>query len=96
MALLWTRSMIGVNHALLSGDQAVRTKPENNLFIALGVPRNIADASDNPARMPMTESPSGREHCFKELATLAANGSQPAVAPRVQLLLADDEGVQNP
>ena len=59
------------------GDQLVRAKPGTYLFIPPGVPHNIANGSDKPARMLMTVSPPGHEHYFEELAKLAASGSRP-------------------
>ena len=53
----------------------VRAKPGTYLFIPPGVPHNIANASDKPARMLMTVSPPGHEHYFEELAKLVARGS---------------------
>jgi quercetin dioxygenase-like cupin family protein len=57
--------------------QTVHAKPGTYLFIPPGVPHNIANASDRPARMIMTVSPPGHEHYFEELAQLAASGSRP-------------------
>ena len=51
------------------GDQLVRAKPGAYVFIPPGVPHNIGNASDKPARMFMTVSPPGHEHYFEELAT---------------------------
>jgi quercetin dioxygenase-like cupin family protein len=59
------------------GEQLVCAKPGTYVFIPPGVPHNIANASDKPARMIMTVSPPGHEHYFEELATLAASGSRP-------------------
>jgi quercetin dioxygenase-like cupin family protein len=57
--------------------QLVRATPGTYLFIPPGVPHNIGNASDRPARMLMTVSPPGHEHYFDELATLAARGGPP-------------------
>jgi quercetin dioxygenase-like cupin family protein len=59
------------------GDQVVRATPGTYLFIPPGVPHNIANASDKPARVLMTVSPPGHEHYFEELAKLAARGGPP-------------------
>ena len=42
-----------------------------------GVPHNIANASDKPARMIMTVSPPGHEHYFEELVILVARSNPP-------------------
>ena len=57
--------------------QTVHAKPGTYVFIPPGVPHNIANTSDKPARMIMTVSPPGHEHYFEELAKLAATGSRP-------------------
>ncbi len=59
------------------GGQKVRATPGTYVFIPPGVPHNIANASDKPARMIMTVSPPGHEHYFEELAKLVACGSPP-------------------
>jgi quercetin dioxygenase-like cupin family protein len=59
------------------GEQQIRATPGTYVFIPPGVPHNIANASDKPARMIMTVSPPGHEHYFEELAKLAASGSRP-------------------
>lgn len=59
------------------GDQLIRARPGTYLFIPPGVPHNIGNASDKPARMLMTVSPPGHEHYFEELAKLAACGGAP-------------------
>jgi quercetin dioxygenase-like cupin family protein len=59
------------------GGQLVCAKPGTYVFIPPGVPHNIANASDKPARMIMTVSPPGHEHYFEELAKMAARGSPP-------------------
>jgi len=58
--------------------QLVRAKPGTYLFIPPGVPHNIGNASDKPARMLMTVSPPGHEHYFEELAKVAAGGQADA------------------
>jgi quercetin dioxygenase-like cupin family protein len=62
------------------GDQKVRAKPGTYLFIPPGVPHNIANASDKPARMIMTVSPPGHEHYFEELVKLVGHGGKPDAA----------------
>jgi uncharacterized cupin superfamily protein len=59
------------------GGQLVRARPGTYLFIPPGVPHNIGNASDKPARMLMTVSPPGHEHYFEELAKVAARGGPP-------------------
>lgn len=59
------------------GDELIRATPGSFVFIPPGVPHNIANATDNPARMIMTVSPPGHEHYFEELAKLASVGSPP-------------------
>ena len=56
------------------GDQKVRAGPGTYLFIPPGVPHNIGNSSDKPARMLMTVSPPGHEHYFEELAELTSRG----------------------
>ena len=60
------------------GGQLVRAKPGTYLFIPPGVPHNIGNSSDKPARMLMTVSPPGHEHYFEELAKVAAAGQADA------------------
>ena len=59
------------------GSQLVRAKPGTYVFIPPGVPHNIANASDKPARVLMTASPPGHEHYFEELAKLVTCGGSP-------------------
>jgi uncharacterized RmlC-like cupin family protein len=59
------------------GDQLVHAKPGTYVFIPPGVPHNIANASDKPARMIMTVSPPGHEHYFEELVKLVASSNLP-------------------
>jgi quercetin dioxygenase-like cupin family protein len=59
------------------GDQVVRATPGTYLFIPPGVPHNISNVSDKPARVLMTVSPPGHERYFEELAKLAARASPP-------------------
>jgi quercetin dioxygenase-like cupin family protein len=62
------------------GNEVVRAAPGAFLFIPPGVPHNIANVSDKPARVLMTVSPPGHEHYFEELAKLTANGAPDAKA----------------
>ena len=59
------------------GDRKVRATPGTYVFIPPGVPHNIGNASDQPARMIMTVSPPGHEKYFDELAELIARGGPP-------------------
>ncbi len=59
------------------GDQLILAKPGTFLFIPPGVPHNIGNASDKPARMFLTVSPPGHEHYFEQLAELIARGGPP-------------------
>jgi quercetin dioxygenase-like cupin family protein len=56
------------------GGERVRATPGTYLFLPPGVPHNIANASDKPARVLMTVSPPGHEHYFEELAETVARG----------------------
>ena len=47
------------------GGERVRATPGTYLFLPPGVPHNIANASDKPARVLMTVSPPGHEHYFE-------------------------------
>jgi quercetin dioxygenase-like cupin family protein len=68
------------------GDQQVHATPGTFVFVPPGVPHNIANASDRPARVLMTVSPPGHEHYFEELSRLAAAGaaSDPAAVSRLR------------
>ena len=57
------------------GDDLVRATPGTYLFIPPGVPHNITNVSDKPARVLMTVSPPGHERYFEELAKLTASGT---------------------
>ena len=59
------------------GDQRVRATPGTYLFVPPGVPHNIANVADKPARALMTVSPPGHEHYFEELAELVARQTPP-------------------
>ena len=56
------------------GGERVRATPGTYLFLPPGVPHNIANASEKPARVLMTVSPPGHEHYFEELAETVAHG----------------------
>ena len=59
----------------LAGRRRTRpATPGTYLFLPPGVPHNIANASDKPARVSMTVSPPGHEHYFEELAETVARG----------------------
>src|SRR6476659_4837327 len=62
------------------GDEQVHAKPGTYVFIPPGVPHNIANASDKPARMIMTVSPPGHEHYFEELVNLVTKSGPPDAA----------------
>jgi quercetin dioxygenase-like cupin family protein len=59
------------------GDQVVHATPGTYLFIPPGVPHNITNVSQKPARVLMTVSPPGHEHYFEELAKLADRSGPP-------------------
>jgi quercetin dioxygenase-like cupin family protein len=59
------------------GDEHVRATPGTYLFIPPGVPHNIANGGDSPARVLMTVSPPGHEHYFEELAKVVGRGGSP-------------------
>jgi len=59
------------------GDQLVHASPGTYVFIPPGVPHNIANASDKPARMIMTVSPPGHEQYFEELVKLVTRNGPP-------------------
>ena len=59
------------------GDQRVCATPGTYVFIPPGVPHNIANVTDKPARVLMTVSPPGHEHYFEELAKVVEHGSPP-------------------
>ena len=56
------------------GVEQVRATRGTYLFLPPGVPHNIANASDKPARVLMTVSPPGHEHNFGELAETVSRG----------------------
>lgn len=56
------------------GGERVRATPGTFLFLPPGVPHNIANSSDKPARVLMTVSPPGHEHYFEALARIVASG----------------------
>jgi quercetin dioxygenase-like cupin family protein len=59
------------------GDESVRAVPGTFVFIPPGVPHNIANATDKPARVIMTVSPPGHEHYFEDLAELVSRSGPP-------------------
>jgi quercetin dioxygenase-like cupin family protein len=59
------------------GGNVVRATLGTLLFIPPGVPHNITNVSDKPARVLMTVSPPGHEHYFEQLAKLTAQGDAP-------------------
>ena len=59
------------------GGEVVRAKPGTFVFIPPGVPHNIGNTSDKPARMIMTVSPPGHEHYFEELVEVVSTGRPP-------------------
>ena len=61
----------------LIGERLVRATTGTYVFIPPGVPHNIGNASDKPARMLMTVSPPGHEHYFEELSAVVSRGSPP-------------------
>ena len=61
----------------LIGERLVRATTGTYVFIPPGVPHNIGNASDTPARMLMTVSPPGHEHYFEELSAVVSRGSPP-------------------
>ena len=67
------------------GDQQICAKPGTFLFLPPGVPHNIGNASNQPAKVLMTVSPPGHEHYFEELAELAARGSPPNASAVAEL-----------
>src|SRR5438445_12227485 len=60
------------------GDERVRATAGTYLFLPPGVPHNIANSTDKPARVLMTVSPPGHEHYFEELAETVARGGTAA------------------
>lgn len=56
-------------------DERVRATAGTYLFLPPGVPHNIANSTDKPARVLMTVSPPGHEHYFEELAEMVARGA---------------------
>src|SRR5215831_5172014 len=62
------------------GSQLVRAKPGTFVFIPPGVPHNIANPSDEPARMLTTASPPDHERYFEELVKLVTRDGPDANA----------------
>ncbi len=58
-------------------DHQIRATPGTFLFIPPGVPHNIANPTDKPARVLMTVSPPGHEHYFEELAKAVTRDGPP-------------------
>lgn len=56
------------------GGEHLQARPGTYVFPPPGVPHNIANSSDKPARVLMTVSPPGHEHYFEELAGIVASG----------------------
>lgn len=59
------------------GDETIQAVPSTFVFIPPGVPHNIANPTDAPARVIMTVSPPGHEHYFEELAEMVARSGPP-------------------
>lgn len=59
------------------GDEQVIAKPGTFLFLPPGVPHNIKNVTNAPARVLMTVSPPGHEHYFEELAKAVASDRPP-------------------
>lgn len=57
------------------GDEVIHARPGTFLFIPPGVPHDITNVSERPARVLMTVSPPGHERYFEELAQIAARGA---------------------
>lgn len=62
------------------GTELIKAKPGTYVFIPPGVPHNIGNASDKPARMIMTVSPPGHEQYFEELLKLVTKSGPPDAA----------------
>jgi quercetin dioxygenase-like cupin family protein len=59
------------------GEQRVHAARGTFVFIPPGVPHNIANATDVPARVLMTVSPPGHERYFEELSQMVVGGKRP-------------------
>ena len=59
------------------GERRIRATPGTFVFIPPGVPHNIANPTDQPARVLMTVSPPGHENYFEELAKAVSRESPP-------------------
>jgi quercetin dioxygenase-like cupin family protein len=59
------------------GEETVRATPGTYVFIPPGVPHNIRNLTDAPARVLMTVSPPGHEHYFEELSEAVGRGGAP-------------------
>ena len=62
------------------GGEKIRAPRGTYVFIPPGVPHNIANVSELPARMIMTVSPPGHERYFEELSHLVAGANKPDAA----------------
>lgn len=62
------------------GEDLIRATRGTYVFIPPGVPHNIANVGDKPARMIMTVSPPGHEVYFEELVKLVTPGGPPDAA----------------
>src|SRR5437016_1063788 len=67
------------------GGELIHAKPRTYVFIPPGVPHNIGNASDKPARMIMTVSPPGHEQYFEELVKLVTKSGPPDAAAIAKL-----------
>ncbi len=67
------------------GGELIHATPGTYVFIPPGVPHNIANASDKPARMIMTVSPPGHEQYFEELVKLVTRNGPPDAAAIAKL-----------
>ena len=62
------------------GGERIQAASGTFLFVPPGVPHNITNVSDKPARVLMTVSPPGHERYFVELAKMTAEGRPDAKA----------------
>jgi quercetin dioxygenase-like cupin family protein len=56
------------------GEELIHATHGTYLFLPPGVPHNIMNVTNAPARVIMTVSPPGHEHYFEELAELVSRG----------------------
>jgi quercetin dioxygenase-like cupin family protein len=59
------------------GEEIIEAVPGTFVFIPPGVPHNIANATDKPARVIMTVSPPGHERYFEQLAEMVSRSGPP-------------------